>query len=316
VSLIFISPTATKIPVSTQILRQRKQISMDFIEIDRLRLRCEIGFSSHEIGVKQDVVLSLRLATDMQLAGETDQPEDALNYRTITKAIIAHVESSHYKLVEALAAAVARICVVDYGAAWVQVRVHKPGALRFADSVGVVIERTRDDFATIAYVSIGSNIEPEMNLRKAVTMLREADGVEVLALSAVYLSPPYGFTEQPDFLDVVVKVRTPLTPLQFKIGVLDKIEKACGRDRASQANKYGPLALDMDILMWGERAFEYGEKPWKVPNSGILKYAAVAIPLAEIAPEVKHPLEGVTIREIAGRFADADRVTRLAWRVD
>lgn len=120
--------------------------NMDIIEIDNLRLRCEIGFSQHEIGVKQDVVLTLRLGTDMRKAGDSDNPDDALNYRTISKAIIAHVENSHYKLVEALAASVARICVVDHDAHWVQVRVHKPGALRFADSVGVVIERTQDDF--------------------------------------------------------------------------------------------------------------------------------------------------------------------------
>lgn len=119
---------------------------MDIIEIDALRLRCEIGFSQHEIGVKQDVVLTLRLAADMRKAGETDNPDDAFNYRTVTKAIIALVEASHFKLVEALAVAIARLCVVDYGVPWVQVRVHKPGALRFADSVGVVIERTPDDF--------------------------------------------------------------------------------------------------------------------------------------------------------------------------
>ncbi|HLV36409.1 MAG TPA: dihydroneopterin aldolase, partial [Spirillospora sp.] len=61
-------------------------------------------------------------------------------------AIIQHVESSEYLLVEKLATAIARICVVDHGAPYVQVRVHKPGALRFADSVGVVIERRPDDF--------------------------------------------------------------------------------------------------------------------------------------------------------------------------
>lgn len=119
----------------------------DTIEIDNLRLRCMIGFSAHELKDKQDVVISLRLHADMRRAGETDDPDDAFNYRTVTKAIIAHVEASQYKLVEALAVAIARICVVDHDAAWVQVRVHKPHALRFSDSVGVVIERTADDFA-------------------------------------------------------------------------------------------------------------------------------------------------------------------------
>jgi FolB domain-containing protein len=119
---------------------------MDTIEIDYLRLRCIIGFSPHERKDKQDVIISLRLRTDMRRAGETDNPDDAFNYRTVTKAIIAHVEQSEYFLVEKLATAIAHICVVDHDAEWVQVRVHKPGALRFADSVGVVIERKREDF--------------------------------------------------------------------------------------------------------------------------------------------------------------------------
>ena len=121
-------------------------VLMDTIEIDNLRLRCIIGFSPHERKDKQDVVISLRIRTDMHRAGQTDNPDDTFNYRTVTKAIISHVEASTYNLVEKLAAEIARITVVDCGAEWVQVRVHKPGALRFADSVGVVIERSHDDF--------------------------------------------------------------------------------------------------------------------------------------------------------------------------
>lgn len=166
------------------------------------------------------------------------------------------------------------------------------------------------------YISIGSNIDPEANLRRAVELLREK--CDILALSSVYQSPAYGFADQPDFLDVTAQVQTALTPVEFKMQVLDVIEKLCGRDRASQTNKYGPLALDMDILLWGETAFEYGAKPWRVPNSGILKFAAVAIPLAEIASDVIHPTEQVTMREIVGRFdaqAQAE-VQRLNWRIE
>ena len=119
---------------------------MDLIEIENLRLRCIIGFSPHERKDRQDVVINLRIGVDLRQAGISDNPDDTFNYRTVTKAIIQHVEASNYNLVEALAAAIARICVVDHGAAYVQVRVHKPGALRFSDSVGVVIERTPDDF--------------------------------------------------------------------------------------------------------------------------------------------------------------------------
>lgn len=119
---------------------------MDIIEIDNLRLRCIIGFSPHERKDRQDVVIGLRLGTDMRRAGESDNPDDTFNYRTVTKAIIQHVEQSEYQLVEKLAAEIAKICVVGHGAPYVQVRVHKPGALRFADSVGVVIERRTADY--------------------------------------------------------------------------------------------------------------------------------------------------------------------------
>lgn len=172
----------------------------------------------------------------------------------------------------------------------------------------------RNTSLVIVYVSIGSNIEPETNLRQAVALLRERS--EVLALSSVYQSPAYGFADQPDFLDVVAKVHTMLTPEQFKTDVLDDIERRCGRDRGSQANKDGPLTLDMDILLWGDRAFEFGSKPWRVPNKGITKFAAVAIPLAELAPEVTHPGEGITIQAIASRFGDAADIQRLDWRIE
>ncbi|HUN08079.1 MAG TPA: dihydroneopterin aldolase [Aggregatilineales bacterium] len=89
---------------------------MDIIEIDNLRLRCVIGFSEHERKDKQDVVISLRLKTDMRRAGKTDQPEDTFNYRTVTKSIIRHVEESSYLLVEKLATEIARICVVEHQA--------------------------------------------------------------------------------------------------------------------------------------------------------------------------------------------------------
>jgi len=117
----------------------------DIIEIDNLRLRCVIGFSPHELKDKQDVVISLRIHADMRLAGQTDNPDDAFNYRTVTKAIIKHVEESNYKLVEAMADSIARI-TIEHGAEFVQVRVHKPHALRFSDTVGVVIERTQEDY--------------------------------------------------------------------------------------------------------------------------------------------------------------------------
>ncbi len=118
----------------------------DKILIKDLLLRCVIGINDWERENKQDVLINLVIFTNMEDAGRTDDPADVLNYRTITKAIIKHVEESEYQLVEALATAIARICVVDHHAPKVIVRVEKPGALRFARSVGVEIEREPADF--------------------------------------------------------------------------------------------------------------------------------------------------------------------------
>src|SRR5690606_3748778 len=123
-------------------------MARDKILIKDLLVRGYIGFQPWEIEKKQDNCINLVLFTDVRRAGETDSVADALNYKTITKQIIAYVEdeNTRHNLVESLATAIARICI-EGGADAVRVRVEKPGALRFARSVGVEIERTREDFA-------------------------------------------------------------------------------------------------------------------------------------------------------------------------
>ena len=119
----------------------------DRIHNSDLMLRTIIGVNDWERVERQDVLLNITLFGDLRAAGESDQIEDTINYRTVTKEIIKHVEASERFTVEALAADVARICLKEKGVTRVRVRVEKPGALRFARSVGVEIERTAADFA-------------------------------------------------------------------------------------------------------------------------------------------------------------------------
>ena len=118
----------------------------DRILIRNLRLRTIIGLNDWERENRQDVVINLTISTDLRAAGVSDDVADTLNYRTLTKDVIAHVESSSHFLVETLAHEIARLAVVEHGADRVVVRVEKPGALRFADSVGVEVERSRSDW--------------------------------------------------------------------------------------------------------------------------------------------------------------------------
>jgi len=118
----------------------------DQIVIQNLRLRCMIGFSEHERKDKQDVLINMTFFTDLRAAAESDNPADVLNYRTVNKAVIAHVEASAYQTVEALAASIAKLAITQHHVPHIRVEVYKPGALRFADNVGVIIERAQEDY--------------------------------------------------------------------------------------------------------------------------------------------------------------------------
>lgn len=114
---------------------------MDKVFIKDLLVRGVIGISDRERADRQDIVINVTLFTDTKKAGETDQIEDCVNYRTVAKQIIAYVESTARYTVEALAGDLADICLNQPGVDHVQVRVEKPGAVRFSRSVGVEIER-------------------------------------------------------------------------------------------------------------------------------------------------------------------------------
>ena len=116
---------------------------MDRILISDLLVRCIVGINDDERREKQDVLINLALSADLSRAGRSDRFEDAVDYRAIKKKVAAMAENSRFFLVEALAEAVAEICLEHPAVSEVRVRVEKPTALRFARSVGVEIIRER-----------------------------------------------------------------------------------------------------------------------------------------------------------------------------
>jgi FolB domain-containing protein len=117
----------------------------DEIHIRDLRLRTILGLTEEERRDRQEVLINLVLFTDTRLAASADNIDQAVNYRTLTKQVIALVESSQFFLVEKLASEIASVCLQSAGVERVRVSVEKPGALRFARSVGVTIERARQE---------------------------------------------------------------------------------------------------------------------------------------------------------------------------
>ena len=121
-------------------------MNTDRIEIHDLLLRCIVGINPEERIKKQDVIVNLTLYGDLRQAGRSDNIDDALNYKTLTKRVIDHVEESSYFLVEKLADSIAEIALTEFSVERAIVSVEKPGALRFARSVGVVIDRSAVDY--------------------------------------------------------------------------------------------------------------------------------------------------------------------------
>ncbi len=121
---------------------------MDKIFVKDLLVRGIIGINPEERVKLQDIVINLTIYGDVRRAAASDDIEHAVNYKSITKRVIEHVESSSDFLVEKLVTDIARIILSEFeGVQRVRVRVEKPGAIRFAQSVGIEIERTVEDFA-------------------------------------------------------------------------------------------------------------------------------------------------------------------------
>jgi 2-amino-4-hydroxy-6-hydroxymethyldihydropteridine diphosphokinase len=142
----------------------------------------------------------------------------------------------------------------------------------------------------LAYLELGSNIEPVQNLPRAVEYLQQQ--LEVEALSRVWETPPEG-THGVNFLNAAVLVRTPLSSGLLKSLVLRPIEARMGRVRT--ANKNAPRPIDLDIVVFDGQAVD--PKIWT--------HAFVAVPLAELAPDLVNPVNGESLRETAQRLSQA-----------
>ncbi|HEX6834602.1 MAG TPA: dihydroneopterin aldolase [Rudaea sp.] len=114
---------------------------MDIVFIEDLRIETVIGIYDWERKIRQVVSIDLEMAFDNRKPAASDRIEDTLNYKSVSKRLIAFVENSHFELVETLAERCAQIVREEFGVAWLRLRLSKPGAVRGSKAVGVAIER-------------------------------------------------------------------------------------------------------------------------------------------------------------------------------
>jgi 2-amino-4-hydroxy-6-hydroxymethyldihydropteridine diphosphokinase len=151
---------------------------------------------------------------------------------------------------------------------------------------------------TEVFLSLGSNIDPEKNLKYACRELKKTFGN--IQISSVYRNKPIGF-EGNDFLNMVVKVKSTFNPNEM-LDFIRGLEAATGRDIGIGA--FDSRTLDIDMLLFG--SLVHPEKPFKIPRNDIELYSFVLCPLAEIEPDGIHPITGKTFKDLWESFDQAE----------
>ncbi|MBK8987013.1 MAG: 2-amino-4-hydroxy-6-hydroxymethyldihydropteridine diphosphokinase [Chloroflexi bacterium] len=153
-------------------------------------------------------------------------------------------------------------------------------------------------------LTLGSNIDKEHNLPAAVALLRQMS--QVTAVATVYETAPMGLVAQPNFFNTAVLLQTPLSPAQIKDDLIAGIEIALKRVR--QADKNAPRTIDLDLALYNDSVLDYVAADGRIrhlPDPDILTFAHVAMPIADLLPNLPHPETGEWLAAIAVRLRAA-----------
>lgn len=151
------------------------------------------------------------------------------------------------------------------------------------------------------FIGIGSNINPQENIKKAITLLKKK--CTILDISTFYLTPAISTYKQPDYYNGVVLIETSFKPDELKFKVLLKIEESLGRKRTS--DKYAPRTIDLDILVYSDSVVI--EKDLIIPDPDIYKRKFLTLCLFEISPELILPDTGKKIGEVIKDFKEDEQ---------
>lgn len=164
-----------------------------------------------------------------------------------------------------------------------------------------------------AYLGLGGNLgDPLAAMAAALMDLDEQDEIRVVAVSSVYRTPPWGKTDQPDFLNAVACLDTALRPGEL----LQRCLQAESQLKRVRQERWGPRTIDIDILLFGQTLVD--EPGLRIPHPRMMDRAFVLVPLAEIAPDFK--LEGMSVRARAAAIGQQgiERIDlpQSWWRID
>ncbi len=159
-----------------------------------------------------------------------------------------------------------------------------------------------------AFLGLGSNLGDRAKmLQAAADAVQKVPTIHVVGYSSVFETDPLGVKNQPKFLNAVAEIETGLEP-ELLVEKVKTIEKSLGR---SSTERWGPREIDIDVLLYDGVVFK--NDTLEVPHRGLPDRRFVLVPFREIAPDVVHPVTGLTIEELAKACADRGRVVKTSF---
>ncbi len=215
---------------------------LSIINVEKLRLRCYIGFIDWEKVSLQDVVITYSFKYNARLAAQNDDVTFAVNYKSLNKQIIALIENKKFNLIEHVAELIFD-SIISFSPEIqdVEVKVEKPYALRFADNVLVKI--SSNDRYNTAMITLGSNINADENFNKALTLIQQIG--YIVQRTKFITTKALKFEQQPDFLNAAILIMTKKSLFELNLE-LKQIETILGRIKDKE-NKNAPREIDIDI---------------------------------------------------------------------
>lgn len=265
---------------------------MDKIEIKELEVYGHHGVYIEEQRLGQKFVVSAALYLDASKAAAADELEKTVNYGAVARQITAILQRENHKLLECAAEAVLQeLLETNPLVESVTLRLEKPWAPVGLPLKTVAVEMTRGWHQ--AYIALGSNLGEKKNyLDEAISSLQRRRDVRITAVSDWIETEPYGYTDQPRFLNGCAALKTWLSPLEL-LDVLQGLEQEAGRERKIH---WGPRTLDLDLLFYDQEIM--GSERLILPHPEIGKRSFVLEPMAQIAPWLRHPVSHKTIKEL------------------
>lgn len=265
---------------------------MDKICIRRLEVYAYHGVYEEEKRLGQKFYITAELELDTRKAGVTDDLQASVNYGEVCQRMAEWTKKNRRKLIEAAAEDLARYLLLQYPMVrTVTLELEKPGApVPYAfDTVLVHIARSRHR----ALLGIGSNLgDRQMNLAAAIQLLDTVSDVKVLRRSPFYETAPYGYTDQPAFINGCLEIETLYTPEELLV-LLHDIEHKLGRTREIH---WGPRTVDLDILFYDDLILDTPDL--QIPHIDLANREFVLKPLSDIAGTFRHPLLNQTVNEL------------------